>query len=451
MSKTKKIISIVLAAVLVMSMATVAMISASAATTVYFENSEGWSEVYCYTYVNLGSSEGLGVWPGTLANHVDGNVWSMEIPDDCTHVIFNGGNGGPQTNNLENPGTSMIAKLGEGTEVNDFGQPMTVYVWEAYGEDNTTAAPTTAAATTVAPTTAAATTAAATTAEPTEAVTTAAATTVEPTEAATTVATGDEPTTTAPATTAAATTVEPTEAPTTVPVTTTAGPQGIVVDDEEYNLEEGQEVTYVANLKTPKEIEDVQGYVSYDADKLEVVDCNTDNLGDGAIVNTEIDGKVFFNASVVNGLDFTVESSLIEITFKVKDASYSEITLTIEEMTEKGGDSYFTGGDQVNDNVIVDETLKVDTVDTTASTPVESSTAADTTAEETTVADTTVADKETTAASVDGTTDATSATEAPVVKPDAPTTGASVAVFVALAAVAMAAAAVVVLRKKVNA
>ena len=466
MSKTKKVISVVLALTLVMAMAAVAMVSASAATTVYFENSQGWAEVYCYTFVEGASDEGLGKWPGSPATLVEGDIWSMEVPDNCTHIIFNG-NGAGQTNNLVNQGGGYIAKLSDGTEVGEYGEIKTVYVWEAYGdvEVTTTEAPvtTTAAATTEAPatTTAAATEAPATTTaaavvttvatEPSEAVTTVAATedettaATEPSEVVTTVVTEPSEVVTTVAT-------EPSEVVTTVAtepseaVTTTAAPaegNGIVVAGTEYTAKAGDTVVYKATLKTPALIEDVQGFVTYDADKLTLTNCDTTNLGDAAIVNTEEAGVVYFNASVVKGLDFTGDISLIEITFTVVEENGAEIALTIEEMTEKDGDSYYTESQKVNDAVVVAETLTVPEEVTTAPTTVPATSTEATTAAATTEAKTTAA------ATTAEKTDATSKTDAPVDK-DVPVTGASVAIYVVIAALAMAAAAVVVLRKKVN-
>ena len=406
MSKTKKVISVVLAAALIMAMATVAMVSASAATTVYFENSEGWADVCAYVWGGALGEE-FGAWPGTPCTNVEGNIWTIDIPDDCTNVIFNNNDNGAQTNNLVNPGSTQIAKLGDGTEVNEFGQPMTVYGWEPYGDvEETTAAPTTTvAATTEAPAT--------TTAAATEVVTTAAAT-------------------------------EATEVVTTAAATEAPAANGIVVAGTEYTAKAGDEVVYKATLKTPAFIEDVQGFVTYDADKLTLTNCDTTNLGDAAIVNTEEAGVVYFNASVVKGLDFTGDISLIELTFTVVEENGAEIALTIEEMTEKDGDSYFTESQKVNDAVVVTETLavpeEVTTAPTTAPVTTEATTAAAT--EATTVAATTAA------ATVEK-TDATSVTDAPVT-PDVPVTGSNVAIFAVLAVLAMAAAAVVVLRKKVN-
>ncbi len=457
MSKTKKVISVVLALALVMAMAAVAMVSASASTKVYFEDSNGWGTVYAYCFG--GDGDLFGAWPGSPCTDEGNGIWSIEMTGTPEAVIFNNGGAGAQTSNIAYEGTDKIAKL-TGNQVQGDFQMVDEAIWEAYGDvEVTTEAPatTTVAATTEAPaTTTAATTeapvtttaaAVVTTAatEPSEVVTTTAAsvdeTTVatEPSEVVTTVATEPSEVTTTVATepsevvTTAAT--EPSEVTTTV-----AAANGIVVAGTEYTAKAGDEVVYKAALKTPALIEDVQGFVTYDADKLTLTNCDTTNLGDAAIVNTEEAGVVYFNASVVKGLDFTGDISLIELTFTVVDADGAEIALTIEEMTEKDGDSYFTESQKVNDAVVVTETLAVPEEVTTAPTTVPVTT------EATTAATTT---EGTAAATTAAKTDATSKTDAPVAE-DVPPTGASVAIYAVIAVLAMAAAAVVVLRKKVN-
>ncbi len=202
--------------------------------------------------------------------------------------------------------------------------------------------------------------------------------------------------------------------------------------------EKAGEVVYTATLTTPKAIEDVQGYVTYDANVLKVVDVAYDALGDAAIVNTEEAGAVYFNASVVKGLDFTAAKALIEIKFEVIGEGEVAAAITVEEMTEKDGDSYYTESNKVNEAVVLEEAIAEYVEPTTQATTPAATTEA-TTAAPTTVAPTTAE-----------ATDATSGTEAPV-DSDVPPTGSNVAIFAVLAVVAMAGVAVVVLRKKANA
>ncbi|MDO5124658.1 MAG: starch-binding protein, partial [Eubacteriales bacterium] len=139
MSKTKKIISVILAVALVMTMATVAIVSASAADTVkvYFENTS-WGAIYAYVWGGA-DGEALGAWPGAACTDEGNGIWSVDIPADCTNVIFNN-NSGSQTNNMENPGQTMIAKLTGSQSQGDY-QMVDDAAWEAYGAPETTAAP----------------------------------------------------------------------------------------------------------------------------------------------------------------------------------------------------------------------------------------------------------------------------------------------------------------------
>ncbi len=193
------------------------------------------------------------------------------------------------------------------------------------------------------------------------------------------------------------------------------------------------EVVYTATLTTPGLIENIQAYVTYDAAVLEVAECNVDNLGDSGIFNTDIAGTVYFNASTVKGLDFKAEKVLVEIKFNVIGEGDVAAAITVEEMTEVGDVPYFTDSEQVNDAVVINETITEWVAPTTAPTTVtEPTKATDAPA--------------TTKAPVE---DVTGTTDKPV-DTDIPTTGANVAIFAVMAVVAMAGAAVVVLRKKVN-
>lgn len=210
-----------------------------------------------------------------------------------------------------------------------------------------------------------------------------------------------------------------------------------VVDGITFDTEKGTEVTYIAMLTTPNKIEDVQGYITYDAEAFKVIEATTPNML-GAIINTGEAGTIYFNATEVNnGIDFTAGGHLIEVRFEVIAEKDSEIAITIEEMTERNGDSYFTDSEQVNGNVTLIQTLEVPviepTVPTTVTVPTEGTTA---------VVDPTNAPE----------TNITGGTDAPAEKPaDVPTTGANIAIIAVLAFVAMAGVAVVILRKKANA
>ena len=198
------------------------------------------------------------------------------------------------------------------------------------------------------------------------------------------------------------------------------------------------EVVYTATLTTPNKIEDVQGFITYDASVLKVVEAATPNML-GAIINTGEAGTIYFNATEVNnGMDFTAAATLVEVKFEVIGEGEIAAAMTVEEMTERNGDSYYTNSEKVNEAVVLDEAIAEYVAPTTVVT-------------EPTTETTVVTEPETqaTTAVVAPETNVTGATETPVT-PDIPTTGANVAIFAAIAVVAMAGAAVVVLRKRVN-
>ncbi len=229
------------------------------------------------------------------------------------------------------------------------------------------------------------------------------------------------------------TTVAPeTQAPTTAPVEEARGVK-VTVDGVEYTAQVGDIITYTANLTTPKNIENVQANVTFDTATLKLVDAaaNVRFPAMFGVVSNVQDGILYFNASDIStGYDFTANQTLVTLEFEVVGEADAAITTTIEEMVELMGGDYATGNEIVADGVVLTETLDVPEVIVT-------------TTEAETEATTVVAPTEK--------TDATSATEK-TEKPDTdvPPTGATVALYVALAVVAMAAAAVVVLRKKVN-
>ena len=288
---------------------------------------------------------------------------------------------------------------------------------------------------------------------------------------------------------------------TVVEDTTVATGSGVTVGGTTYEVAVGDTITYTYTLTTPTAVENAQATTYYDAAKLELIvpESKAANkmfpvLRDitSVVYNTDSPGEVKFNAmeGVDEGFDFTEGGVLVTLDFKVLDASASTIYTTLEEMVKFGEKvDYATGGQIVGEGVsyvetltggtvadtsatetTVEDTTVIDTtvedttvIDTTVEdTTVEDTTVEDTTVEDTTVEDTTVEDttvEDTTVADVteDTTTaapgtDPTSATEAgtTVAGTDAPATGAAAYIYVVVAVLAMAACAVVVLRKRVN-
>lgn len=78
------------------NMGNVQAAEADGTTTVYFYNSDGWTEVFAYVYGST-PSDALGGWPGTAATSAEDigeNWWKVEVPaSPAFSIIFNNNNG----------------------------------------------------------------------------------------------------------------------------------------------------------------------------------------------------------------------------------------------------------------------------------------------------------------------------------------------------------------------
>ena len=457
MSKTKKIISVVLAAMMVMAIATVAIVTSSAledgemhvvagapelcgnGTTGY-----GWDPADTNNQMTFNADKGIyekvyeNVAVGTYEFKVTtGGAWDNGDFNLDGDARFGGANA---VADVTVDGSTVIVGF-DGTKA-----LLEIVAPEVDPTDAPTEAPVVTDAPTEAPVVTEPATDAPVVTEPTEApVVTEPATedepatddepvVTEPTEApVVTEPATDAPVVTEPATDAPVVTEPATDAPV---VTEPAAKNVIVMDGVEYEVKVGDVITYTSTLTTPDFIENIHGSTTFDASKLTLIDATAaerfPNIN-GVVTNVK-DGVVYFNASeIATGYDFVGGKVLVTLQFEVTDASYSEITTVIEEMCKLGGDDFITGSEIVADGVAVAETLTVKTEEPT--TPdTQPTTGAPIVTEPTT------AEK----------TDATSTTDKPAEKPDAPITGASATIYVVLAVLALAAAAVVVLRKKVN-
>jgi hypothetical protein len=73
-------------------------------TTIYFYNSDGWTEVYAFAYIEAGTPI-TNMWPGDMATKEEtSDWWTIEIPVDLANdvltIIFNNNNNGLQTSNI---------------------------------------------------------------------------------------------------------------------------------------------------------------------------------------------------------------------------------------------------------------------------------------------------------------------------------------------------------------
>lgn len=151
----------------------------------------------------------------------------------------------------------------------------------------------------------------------------------------------------------------------------------ITIDDVVYEVCVGDRITYTVSLATAELIENIQGFVTYDDDILELVRVIPDdpddsvwqaeaerycpNLETGCVFNADIEDKVRFNGSCLDGYDFTRdEKVLLTLDFVVEKPGEVEIDFVMEYMTicGDGTEYYFYNGEPViTDGIRITEIL----------------------------------------------------------------------------------------------
>ena len=89
--------------------------------TVYFNSNRGWKVVNFYSWYTP-SDIFSAAWPGSPMTHVEGNIYSCQVPTDIPNIIFN--NGAMQTDDL------VLPELSSGKNLYD----LTTNEWSTYGE-----------------------------------------------------------------------------------------------------------------------------------------------------------------------------------------------------------------------------------------------------------------------------------------------------------------------------
>ena len=92
----------------------------------------------------------------------------------------------------------------------------------------------------------------------------------------------------------------------------------------------GDTITMTLNLKTPKVLVNYQGYTSFDTSKLKFI--SADSEAD-ALTNCK-DGIIYYNASVLRGIDFTSTGTVYYAKFKVREAGTTSISNTFQVLTD---------------------------------------------------------------------------------------------------------------------
>lgn len=93
----------------------------------------------------------------------------------------------------------------------------------------------------------------------------------------------------------------------------------------------GDTITMAINLKTPVILENYQGFTNFDDSYLEYIALK---MNSGGIYN-EKHGVIYYNASILSGIDFTSEGTIYTATFKVKKAGSTEIRNTLQILTDQ--------------------------------------------------------------------------------------------------------------------
>lgn len=91
----------------------------------------------------------------------------------------------------------------------------------------------------------------------------------------------------------------------------------------------GDTIKITVNLKYSKILENFQGYSTFDPDYLSCKSVKA-NIG---LVNNK-DENIYFNASVITGLDFTSNGTIYSAEFKVNKPGSTKITNTMEIITD---------------------------------------------------------------------------------------------------------------------
>ena len=301
----KRLVSLLLAVIMVMSIFAIVPVTANAAdtTTVYFQNNWMWTDVNVYYWFN-GGAQNNGAWPGQPAQKFgnDGtyDIYSVTLPTGVEGVIFNGFDGGinaqnqtPDIKNFSNGNCySMVWNGANDVSVQDISQVLPVNPTDPPIPTNppvTQPQPTKAPETQPQPT--------------------------QPQE----------------------TTVEPTEEEV----------DGLFVriDGTKYAVEKGETYTYQFKVTVPNaKVSGLDALTTYDTAGLDVVTYKT---ADGeiddekhfpvlksVISNFDIDGEVYYNYSNHKGITLN-DAVVFEGQFKVTaDKGIFDITTKIKTMAD---------------------------------------------------------------------------------------------------------------------
>ena len=130
MKQTKRMISLILSVLLILSTFTCLCISANAKSgdVIYFEKPAEWGDTV-YVYYWEGSNTPS--WPGNKMTKVSGNIYSYNVKSTFSTLLFCD-NGNYQTVDLSYPGNGYICKVGTTSEKNGYGNLCWHATWSKY-------------------------------------------------------------------------------------------------------------------------------------------------------------------------------------------------------------------------------------------------------------------------------------------------------------------------------
>lgn len=140
MRKSKKIMSLILALLIILSACSVMLSAgtlsafAAAGDTFYFEKPDDWNDdIYVYWW----SGSGAPSWPGVKMTKVDGNIYSYTATSSFTDFNINDGGADNvddphQTVNLKFPADGQIGVVGSSAGNNDYGNECWNLTWQEF-------------------------------------------------------------------------------------------------------------------------------------------------------------------------------------------------------------------------------------------------------------------------------------------------------------------------------
>lgn len=124
--------------------------------------------------------------------------------------------------------------------------------------------------------------------------------------------------------------------------------KNLTIGDKTYNV--GDTVTCTYFLTVPKDMLNFQGTVSYDSSLLKQTDVYLIAPASyGSVVNPNLDGRILFNGSMINGYDFTEPGyEFLVVEYEVLKTGKATPSISFEVLTDTDNGTYVSGGALTN-------------------------------------------------------------------------------------------------------